>query len=65
VTGQYAAVIGSTTSRSKKAVAESAKVVRALIDGLFLQWLEEPDWEARHKEYKDLCARSIIEFLDR
>jgi AcrR family transcriptional regulator len=65
VNGQYAAVIGSTTRRSKKAVAESAMVVRALIDGLFLQWLEEPDWEARHAEYKDLCVRSIIDFLDR
>jgi TetR/AcrR family transcriptional regulator, fatty acid metabolism regulator protein len=64
VTGQYAAVIGSTTRRSKKAVAEAAMVVRALIDGLFLQWLEEPDWEARHSEYKNLCIRSIITFLD-
>lgn len=64
VTGQYAAVIGSTNGRSKKAVAESAMVVRALIDGLFLQWLEEPDWEARHSAYKDLCVRSILAFLD-
>jgi TetR/AcrR family transcriptional regulator, fatty acid metabolism regulator protein len=65
VTGQYAEVIGSTDRRSKKAVAEAATVVRALIDGLFLQWLEEPDWEAKHAEYKDLCVRSIIAFLDK
>jgi AcrR family transcriptional regulator len=64
VTGQYAAVIGSTDGRSKKAVAESATVVRALIDGLFLQWLEEPDWKARHAEYKGLTVRSIIALLD-
>jgi AcrR family transcriptional regulator len=64
VTGQYAAVIGSANGRSKKAAAESAMVVRALIDGLFLQWLEEPDWEARHAEYKELTVRSIIGFLD-
>jgi AcrR family transcriptional regulator len=64
VTGQYADVIRSTSDRSKKAVAEAAMVVRALIDGLFLQWLEEPDWEARHGEYKNLCVRSIIAFLD-
>src|SRR5262245_43030849 len=64
VTGQYAAVIGSTDGRSKQGVAESATVVRALIDGLFLQWLEEPDWEARHSEYKDLTVRSIIALLD-
>jgi TetR/AcrR family transcriptional regulator, fatty acid metabolism regulator protein len=65
VTGQYASVIGSTDGRSKKDVAESAMVVRALIDGLFLQWLEEPDWKARHTAYKDLTVRSIIAFLDR
>jgi AcrR family transcriptional regulator len=65
VTGQYADVIGSTDRRSKKAIAEQATVVRALIDGLFLQWLEEPDWEAKHAEYKDLCVRSIIALLDK
>ena len=64
VTGQYADVIQSTSDRSKKSVAEAAMVVRALIDGLFLQWLEEPEWEARHREYKSLCVRSIIAFLD-
>jgi TetR/AcrR family transcriptional regulator, fatty acid metabolism regulator protein len=65
VTGQYAAVIGSTDGRSKKEVAESAMVVRALIDGLFLQWLEERDWKSRHARYKDLTVRSIIAFLDK
>jgi TetR/AcrR family fatty acid metabolism transcriptional regulator len=65
VTGQYAAVIGSTDGRSKKAVAEQAMVVRALIDGLFLQWLEEPEWKSRHARYKDLTVRSIIAFLHR
>jgi TetR/AcrR family fatty acid metabolism transcriptional regulator len=64
VTGQYAAVIDSTTDESETSVAEAAMVVRALIDGLFLQWLEEPAWEARHAEYKDLCVRSIMAFLD-
>src|ERR687884_2232628 len=63
VTGQYADVIGSTDRRSKKAIAEQATIVRALIDGLFLQWLEEPEWEARHAEYKNLCVRSIIAYL--
>jgi TetR/AcrR family transcriptional regulator, fatty acid metabolism regulator protein len=64
VTGQYASVIGSTNGRSAADAAESAMVVRALIDGLFLQWLEEPDWQARHAAYKDLTIRSIIAFLD-
>lgn len=64
VTGQYASVIESTNGRSKKSVAESAMVVRALIDGLFLQWLEEPEWEKKHARYKDLCVRAIVAFLD-
>jgi len=64
VTGQYAAVIGGTNGGSAKDVAEAAMVVRALIDGLFLQWLEEPDWKARHAAYKALTVSSIIAFLD-
>jgi hypothetical protein len=64
VTGQYAAVIGSTNGGSAKDAAEAAMVVRALIDGLFLQWLEEPDWRARHAAYKELTVGSIIAFLD-
>lgn len=61
--GQYAIVIGGPTGHAEQAVAESAMVVRALIDGLFLQWLEESNWEARHSEYRELCVRSIIAFL--
>jgi AcrR family transcriptional regulator len=64
VTGQYAAVIDSTHDRPPRSVEEAAMIVRALIDGLFLQWLEDPAWEARHAEYKELCVRSIIAFLD-
>jgi AcrR family transcriptional regulator len=64
VTGQYAAVIDSAGERSARSVEEAAMIVRALIDGLFLQWLEDPDWEARHGAYKDLCVRAIIASLD-
>jgi AcrR family transcriptional regulator len=62
--GRYAAVIGATHDRPGASVEESAVVVRALIDGLFLQWIEERDWKASHAEYKELCVRSIIAFLD-
>jgi TetR/AcrR family fatty acid metabolism transcriptional regulator len=65
VNGVYAAVIASEGGLSKKAAAESAIVVRALIDGLFLQWLEEDDWQAKHSEYKRLCVRSILAAIDR
>jgi AcrR family transcriptional regulator len=44
-------------------VDEAAMGVRALIDGLFLQWLEEPDWRRRHGEYREICVRAVLAFL--
>jgi AcrR family transcriptional regulator len=44
-------------------VEEAAMGVRALIDGLFLQWLEEADWIDLHERYKDLSARAILRYL--
>lgn len=63
VTGQYAELIRSTDGVVPADVDEAAIVVRALIDGLFVQWLEEEDWVGRHPVYKELCARSILAFL--
>lgn len=37
--------------------------VRALIDGLFLQWLLDRDWEATHQSYREHCKRSILAYL--
>ena len=37
--------------------------VRALIDGLFLQWLEESDWTELHLAYKAMCVRAILRYL--
>jgi hypothetical protein len=37
--------------------------VRALIDGFFLQWLEENDWTAVHARYKTMCVRAILRYL--
>jgi AcrR family transcriptional regulator len=44
-------------------VEEAAMGVRALIDGLFLQWLEESDWAALHGRYKAMTARAILRYL--
>jgi AcrR family transcriptional regulator len=44
-------------------VGEAAMGVRALIDGFFLQWLEEPDWTVRHEHYKQACARAVLRYL--
>jgi AcrR family transcriptional regulator len=44
-------------------VDEAAMVVRGLIDGLFIQWLEEPQWRRLHARYKDLCYRAVLGYL--
>jgi TetR/AcrR family transcriptional regulator, fatty acid metabolism regulator protein len=44
-------------------VEEAAMGVRALIDGFFLQWLEESDWTALHGRYKTMCVRAILRYL--
>jgi AcrR family transcriptional regulator len=44
-------------------VPAAAAVVRALIDGLFIQWLQERDWHTSHGTYRELCKRSIRAYL--
>ncbi len=43
--------------------AEAAAVVRALVDGLSLQWLGEPQWEALHPQLRTLCKRAVLGYL--
>lgn len=54
---------GEGTVFTVDSVEEAAMGVRALIDGLFLQWLEESDWIALHERYKELSARAILRYL--
>ena len=42
---------------------EGATVVRALVDGLFTQWIQEQDWEKTHAEYREMCKRSVLTYL--
>jgi AcrR family transcriptional regulator len=65
VNRQYAEVVaaGSGTSFRELDPEEAAIAVRALIDGHFLQWLEEQDWEGTHRLYQERCARAILEYL--
>jgi AcrR family transcriptional regulator len=44
-------------------VEEAAMGVRAIIDGFFLQWLEESDWVDLHQRYKAMCARALLRYL--
>lgn len=46
-------------------VDEAATVVRAIIDGLFLQWMQDRAWQRRHEAYKDVCKRAVLAYLSR
>ena len=42
---------------------EGATVVRALVDGLFTQWIQDKDWEKTHGECRETCKRAILAYL--
>ena len=44
---------------------EGAAALRAIIEGLFLQWLQEADWERLHPWYRDACKRAALAYLIR
>lgn len=48
-----------------ESVEEAATVVRGIIDGLFLQWMQDPGWKRRHANYRDACKRAVITYLSR
>ena len=41
----------------------AATVVRAIIDGLFLQWLQEERWRSLHASYKRTCSDTVLTYL--
>jgi AcrR family transcriptional regulator len=43
--------------------AESASTLRAIFDGLMLQWLAEKDPEATFEAYRDRCERELLGYL--
>jgi TetR/AcrR family fatty acid metabolism transcriptional regulator len=64
--GLYAEVIrlGQEEGVFHKADAgEAATVVRALVDGLFTQWIQDRDWEKTHAECREVCKRSVLTYL--
>ena len=48
-----------------ESVEEAAAVVRAIIDGLFLQWMQDRAWKRRHAAFKEICKRAVITYLTR
>lgn len=44
-------------------VAEAALLMRVVIDGTFLQWLQRPDWQASHAAFKQRCHDTLATLL--
>ena len=44
-------------------VAAATCTVRAIFDGLMMQWLAEADPEASFPAYRDRCEREILTYL--
>ena len=55
--GQEEGVFNGTDAR------EAATVVRALVDGLFTQWIQDKDWQDTHDQYREICKRSVLAYL--
>jgi AcrR family transcriptional regulator len=66
INGLYEEVIRDGVARGGLAVddpAAAAAAMRALIDGIFLSWLQQADWKASHAHYKALCRESLLRLL--
>ena len=44
-------------------VDEAAFTLRAIVDGLFLQWLQETAWNRLHPRYRELFERAVLPYL--
>lgn len=44
-------------------VDEAVQTVRAIVDGLFIQWLQETNWRLLHPHYQEICERSVLTYL--
>lgn len=68
VNALYAEVIVQGNAEGAFAVEDpeaGAATLRAIIDGMFLQWLQEPEWERLHPSYRDLCKSAALTYLAR
>jgi AcrR family transcriptional regulator len=66
VNGLYAEVIRAGVAEGAfhvRDVDEAAAGMRALIEGVFLQWLQEDDWRATHARYRDFGKRAVLTYL--
>jgi TetR/AcrR family fatty acid metabolism transcriptional regulator len=66
VNGLYAEVIRVGVEEGRftvHQVDEAALSVRAIIDGLFLEWLQEDAWEKLHRRYRERAKAAVLTYL--
>lgn len=66
VNGMYAAIAALGMREGVFHARDSqvaAVAMRALIDGMFLQWLLERDWAATHAAYREMCKSALLAYL--
>lgn len=66
VNASYAGVISEGVVRGAflvHDVDEAAAGVRAIVDGLFLQWIQEEQLEPTHTAYREACKRAVLAYL--
>lgn len=44
-------------------VAATARNMRAVIEGTFVQWIQTPDWRDNHTEWKEGCRQALLRLL--
>jgi len=44
-------------------VDEAATTIRGIVDGLFLQWIQEDERGRVHTHYREVCKRAILAYL--
>jgi AcrR family transcriptional regulator len=66
INGLYAEVIRDGLQRGVVNVddaEEAAAAMRAHIEGTFLVWLQQEDWEGSHARYKERCRAGVLRLL--
>jgi TetR/AcrR family transcriptional regulator, fatty acid metabolism regulator protein len=62
----YAAVVRAGMASGDfepRDVQQTARAVRGLVEGLFLQWLQEPEWRDAHGAYRALAEDGVLNYL--
>ncbi|HEX9856487.1 MAG TPA: TetR/AcrR family transcriptional regulator [Acidimicrobiia bacterium] len=66
INGHYREVIEAGAAAgvfSVDDVAAAATQMRAVIEGMFLQWLQSVEWATNHDAYRDECRRAVLVLL--